>query len=91
MENRPLHSSLGDVSFGLPQEAVPVSKVECGAVASLAFEVRFGSRTDMRAGVTDVRFTPESGHTVGCTKCPLSAKSGHQETGEKGAPIAQCS
>ena len=29
METRPLHSSLGDVCFGLPQEAVPVSTLEC--------------------------------------------------------------
>ncbi len=28
--------------------------------------------------VTYVRFTPESGHTAGCTKCPLSAISGHR-------------
>ncbi len=42
---------------------MPVSKLESGAVARPAF---------------DVRFTPESGHAAECTKCPLSAKSGHQ-------------
>jgi len=40
--------------------------------------VRFGSQADISACVGHVRFTPESGHTAGCTKCPLSAKSGHQ-------------
>jgi len=33
-----------------------------------------------RRASENVRFTPESGHTAGCTKCPLSAKSGHCET-----------
>ena len=27
----------------------------------------------------NVRFTPNSGHTAGCTKCPLSAKSRHPD------------
>ena len=26
----------------------------------------------------NVRFTPKSGHTAGCKKCPLSANSGHR-------------
>jgi hypothetical protein len=40
-------------------------------------DVRFGSKADIREGFTDVRFTPESGHSPRHTKCPLSAKSGH--------------
>lgn len=36
METRPPHSTEWDVSFGLPQEAVAVSKLESGAVASPA-------------------------------------------------------
>jgi hypothetical protein len=65
---------------GLPLGAIPVSKLGPGAVSCLAF---------------DVRFTPESGHTAGCTKCPLSAKSRHyaervnpQYTGKNTAAIS---
>ncbi len=39
-------------------------------------DVHYVPKADIGARVKDVRFTPESGHTAGCTKCPLSAKSG---------------
>ena len=38
-----------------------------------------GSKADISASITDVRFTPESGHSQRRRKCPLSAKSGHSE------------
>jgi hypothetical protein len=43
---------------------MPVSKLESGAVARPAF---------------DVRFTPRSGHSQRRLGCPLSANSGHWE------------
>jgi hypothetical protein len=39
--------------------------------------VRFGSKADISALVSNVRFTPESGHSRRRCLCPLSAKSGH--------------
>jgi len=39
--------------------------------------VSFGSKADISACVRNVRFTPESGHSAGTEKCPLSAISGH--------------
>jgi hypothetical protein len=38
--------------------------------------VRFGSKADIAACLSDVRFTPESGHVQCNSECPLSAKSG---------------
>jgi hypothetical protein len=32
---------------GLPPEAIPVSKLESGAVSRPAFDVRFGSKADI--------------------------------------------
>ena len=40
--------------------------------------VRFGSKADISACVSDVRFTPKSGHSQRRLRCPLCAKSGHQ-------------
>jgi hypothetical protein len=64
--------------LGLHLRAKPVSKLESGAIRCLRFDVRFGSIADIGEHVRNVRFTPESGHTAGCTKCPLSAKSRHR-------------
>ena len=47
----------------------------CGAGGSS--NVRFGSKADMGLPLTDVRFTPKSGHCSARQRCPLSAKSGH--------------
>ena len=44
---------------------------------SLGLNVRFGSKADIPASQSDVRFTPESGHSGARSKCPLSAISGH--------------
>ena len=41
-------------------------------------DVRFGSKADMCSAKRHVRFTPESGHVRCTSRCPLSAKSGHQ-------------
>ncbi|MCK5088868.1 MAG: hypothetical protein KAQ88_02710, partial [Hyphomicrobiaceae bacterium] len=56
---------------------VPLISAFLAANARIAtrVNVRFGSKADIWSWVMDVRFTPESGHTAGCTKCPLSAKS----------------
>jgi hypothetical protein len=40
-------------------------------------EVRFGSKADIAAVSSHVRFTPESGHCRTMLGCPLCAKSGH--------------
>ena len=47
-----------------------------GSVFLLA-DVRFGSLADIAACLSDVRFTPESGHLRRKNKYPLSARSGH--------------
>ena len=39
--------------------------------------VRFGSKADIAALPTNVRFTPNSGHRNSVTACPLCAKSRH--------------
>ena len=57
---------------GLPPEAIPVSKLESGAVSRPAFDVRFGSKADIRTCARDVRFTPESGHKIQSAACPPS-------------------
>src|SRR5262249_21164986 len=36
------------------------------------------SKADIRAAITDVRFTPESGHSAVHVECPLWAISGHR-------------
>ena len=69
MEDR--SASEGDSVIGphstLPYEAVPVSKLEFGAIRCLAFDVRFGSEADIWVSVRDVRFTTKSGHGAYCT------------------------
>ena len=41
--------------------------------------VRFGSKADMCAAKSHVRFTPKSGHVQRKQECPLCANSGHGE------------
>jgi len=40
--------------------------------------VRFGSKADIQSKKHDVRFTPESGHWLSASGCPLCANSGHR-------------
>ena len=40
------------------------------------FDVRFGSQADMAASISDVRFTPESGH-------PISVSSDHSQNDQQ--------
>src|SRR6516165_5293128 len=47
--------------------------------------VRFGSKADMAAPPTNVRFTPESGHGDPARQCLLCANSGHC-----GAKLLRC-
>jgi hypothetical protein len=42
----------------------------------LISHVRFGSKADIRQYLSDVRFTPNSGHSSVRLGCPLSARSG---------------
>jgi len=49
-------------------------------------DVRFGSKADIGTWITDVRFTPESGHFQRRLRCPLSAKSGHPVRGAAAIP-----
>jgi hypothetical protein len=43
--------------------------------------VRLGSKADIQRSLTDVRFTPESGHWNPLARCPLWAKSRHSAYG----------
>ena len=52
-------------------------------------DVRFGSLADICSAKRDVRFTPESGHSVRLAVCPLCANSGHRRP--ERAPQKQCS
>jgi hypothetical protein len=38
---------------------------------------------DIGEGATEVRFTPESGHWLSVSRCPLCAKSGHSALRQK--------
>ena len=40
-------------------------------------DVRFGSKADICAAISHVRFAPESGHVQRTSACPLCARSGH--------------
>jgi hypothetical protein len=40
-------------------------------------DFRTGSKVDIAAGPSNVRFTPKSGHSLSASGCPLCAKSGH--------------
>ncbi len=62
-----LRHDILSLGAGLPHEAVPVSKLESGAVRCLAFDVHFGSEADIRSCIGDVRPTPTSGHAAQCT------------------------
>src|SRR5262249_8539411 len=56
----------------------PPSRLRKKRCSELA-DVRFGSKADICAAKSHVRFTPESGH-VRCTRlCPLWAKGGHRD------------
>jgi hypothetical protein len=48
----------------------------CGA-QNVRVHVRFGSKADICAAKSDVRFTPESGHVQCTSQCLLWANSGH--------------
>jgi len=61
---------------GLHHEPMPVSKLGSFTIRCSAFNVRFGSKADIRPQPRHVRFTPGSGHLAGPEECPLSAKSG---------------
>jgi hypothetical protein len=43
-------------------------------------DVRFGSKPDIEAPPTDVRFTPENGHQEALLGRPLCAINGHQHS-----------
>src|SRR4029077_17924005 len=52
------------------------AEADCLAIGPRGNNVRFGSKADMCAAISNVRFAPESGH-VRCTqRCPLRANSG---------------
>jgi len=44
----------------------------------VAADVRFGSKADIQPCLSDVRFTPNSGHGSARLWCPLCGKSGHE-------------
>jgi hypothetical protein len=50
-------------------------------------DVRFGSKADIQAPSSDVRFTPKSGHWLIAPGCPLCAKSGHYNRSGTGRPV----
>src|SRR5215469_17393972 len=45
--------------------------------------VRFGSKSDIARDQLNVRFTPESGHWLSVSGCPLCAKSRHYAAQQK--------
>ena len=55
----------------------PKAVVGQGITLARGRNVRFGSEADIHRRLTDVRFTPESGHSSAQLSCPLCAKSGH--------------
>ena len=44
-----------------------------------------GHKGDTPAGLPYVRFTPESGHRLNLSGCPLCAKSGHMQCSKNGS------
>jgi hypothetical protein len=63
-----------------PGGALNVSR--CGVLPSAlqqsqAPNVRFGSKADIAAHSSNVRFTPKSGHRLSASGCLLCANSGH--------------
>src|SRR5262245_55974094 len=50
------------------------------ATARQSTNVSLGSLADIGRRISDVRFTPKSGHTHDQDPCPLSAKKGHSAT-----------
>src|SRR5215469_9114894 len=53
------------------------SSSTCQRHDEVATHVRYGSKADIAAFPTHVRFTPKSGHRNSVGECPLCAKSGH--------------
>jgi hypothetical protein len=49
-------------------------------VASGSYDVRSGSKADILVISRHVRFTPKSGHSAALLQCPLSAKSGCEQS-----------
>src|SRR5215471_9278016 len=60
-----MHSVPIKVAFGAMMERKPPA------------HVRFGSKADIKAPSSDVRFTAKSGHWLSPLECPLCAKSRH--------------
>ena len=62
-----------------PEGGHTKSTLRCGRAFPLTrgANVRFGSKADIEAPPSDVRFTPKSGHGNSVVECPLCAKSGH--------------
>src|SRR5262245_26120943 len=52
--------------------------------------VRLGSKADICAAKSHVRFTPESGHVRCTSACPLWANSGHTEARSQSACRISC-
>jgi hypothetical protein len=50
--------------------------------------VRFGSKADIRAATSHVRFTPESGHVRCSGRCPLRAMCGRLQVGKNFLDVA---
>ena len=64
MLNACCQTASGDEDRGDLRHALTRSLIQTRAVVCLAANVRFGSKADIGACVMDVRFTPESGHSV---------------------------
>jgi hypothetical protein len=46
-------------------------------------DVRYGSKADIEARQSDVRYSPKSGHSVARLRCPLCAISGLMHRSKK--------
>src|SRR5262249_23521352 len=64
-------SRLDPISEGNPENGIR------GFCCQSPRDVRFGSKADIRAAKSHVRFIPESRHVQCTSACPLWAKSGH--------------
>jgi len=59
------------------EEAIGAGLINIPVQWCSPMNVRFGSNADIGAPSADVRFTPNSGHWLSMSGCPLCAKSGH--------------
>src|SRR5262249_2634748 len=63
-----------------PSKVRVEDRANFASLSEMGGDVRFGSKADICAAKSHVRFTPESGHLQRKLECPLWAKSGHRQS-----------